>query len=501
MESENPLYQPSLKALGKISSSESAEVLAKDVMKQPGIMARLPSEALAACEHPHSAPSLLAALYNKGVDHLSFTMTDEARDQIFDEAEVEYRRFSCGMCVMRVWSFRSIDRLVAALEDERESVRGSALYAVGLASVRDPRAVDILAPLLNVGTLAASAAFALGCTGNPRAVGPLIEALEDHDPVVRRFAAHALGEIGDHREVGPLLALLEDDEVNFAAVQALGEMKAAEGASRLATLLRGMSKSHAAANPIHKAPVGESELSPVSPADEKELLKRLTRQTQTARVTRRHILDALQNIGGPAAAAVLNEIAKDSSDPLAETARQMVAQSRETTGNAVSQVRKEAAVQAGAVGKPTADRPSEEIVDPDLPLAGPRIFERLIYSGRLPKDTDEALRYMILADARLDLVALWPRTERLLFADLHSESPQRRLYAARCLIRIGYGEETVTQLIEALTSSDDARMARDFAHCGNERLRRAAITWAEKTGAALKTQPAPAVIWGAMKEP
>ena len=48
------------------------------------------------------------------------------------------------------------------------------------------------------------AAEALGRIGDPRAVDPLIEALEDEYAFVRYFSARALGEIGDHRAMRPL---------------------------------------------------------------------------------------------------------------------------------------------------------------------------------------------------------------------------------------------------------------------------------------------------------
>lgn len=44
------------------------------------------------------------------------------------------------------------------------------------------------------------------------AVEPLIAALRDDFPFVRRFAAQALGEIGDTRAVSPLTAISGDSD-------------------------------------------------------------------------------------------------------------------------------------------------------------------------------------------------------------------------------------------------------------------------------------------------
>jgi len=68
------------------------------------------------------------------------------------------------------------------------------------------------------------AAGALIRIGAP-AVEPLIQALKDKDPVIRFGAADALGEIGDRRAVGPLIEALNDIGVRWrAATDALGKI-------------------------------------------------------------------------------------------------------------------------------------------------------------------------------------------------------------------------------------------------------------------------------------
>lgn len=79
------------------------------------------------------------------------------------------------------------------------------------------------------------AAIALGRSGNPKAVDPLVAALADQDPFVRSFAATALGNLGDRRAVPPLIKALTDKEmiVRRAAVTALGGLKDADAVDPL----------------------------------------------------------------------------------------------------------------------------------------------------------------------------------------------------------------------------------------------------------------------------
>jgi HEAT repeat protein len=708
----------SVGALSRIPTDESVDVLADVIVDQSAIMAGPPSWALAACKHPRSTQALLAALYKKRVGHLSFIMADEGRDLIFDGAEEEYQRFSCGMCVMRVWSFRSIDRLLAALEDERDSVRGSAAYAIALAPVRDPRTLNVLVPLLEDESVAASAAFALGSFGDVRAVEPLIAALDSDDVTLRRFATHGLGDLGDSRAVAPLMKLLDDTDIRFAAVEALTTMKAQEAAPRLAAMLKEVRDPAPEPNLGPKEIVGT--IISVDSGIARETGEYLTpdpepvptppiRESRPRELSRRNLLDALGWIASPDVTPTLLEIARDRTDPWREEALRLFSEMGhgadpdvlfEFTSDEDEEIRREAAVALGKAGDkraaglllpllenehwdtrameavgytrdrsavapllavlserdsggmgtaserrraaidalgrigdcsatepllrhleraraapqgtgslngdvtsveralvaigderavepllapwkqgktmldlefvtvfpgtkmldaiaavmldleydakiregaasrfeqaqrpetlpalrkalhdpdadvrgsacwaiwgirpPTDDEVEAMLLDPELAhLVGAEILDRLTQRGRFPRDADEAVRFLILAGARYDLIALWPRTERLLLADLHSQSPDRQLYAARCLIRIGYGKETIPELVAAMGKSDDERMAHDFVNSDNEQLRRAVMAWSERTGKSLDSQRPAVLGWGAMGE-
>jgi len=65
------------------------------------------------------------------------------------------------------------------------------------------------------------AARALGMIGDPRAVGPLIQALKDPACAVRGVSAWALGEIGDRTAIKPLIDMLTDQCIGQSSAEAL----------------------------------------------------------------------------------------------------------------------------------------------------------------------------------------------------------------------------------------------------------------------------------------
>ena len=78
--------------------------------------------------------------------------------------------------------------------------------------LRDPAAVSCLLGILNTSAssdLRRKAAFALGCTGDPKVVPVLIAALAEDDVEVRAGAAHGLAEVPDPQVVPALIAAYE----------------------------------------------------------------------------------------------------------------------------------------------------------------------------------------------------------------------------------------------------------------------------------------------------
>jgi HEAT repeat protein len=125
------------------------------------------------------------------------------------DANPEVRRHAAGT-LGEVKDPRAVEPLIAALKDADAKVR---FYAAGaLAKLNDPRAVEPLIATLRDAdsTVNSGAALALRDIGAP-AVQPLMAALKDENPEVRRRVAWVLGDIKDPRAVEPLIAALEDD--------------------------------------------------------------------------------------------------------------------------------------------------------------------------------------------------------------------------------------------------------------------------------------------------
>lgn len=118
-----------------------------------------------------------------------------------------------------------LDRLIAALKDERWRVREHAAKACG--DLRDKKAVDalILACRDRDGAVKSAAAEALGKIGDPKAVPALIKLFRDTSKIVRETAGTALVYIGQP-SVDPLIDCFKDKDfvVRCHAARALGGM-------------------------------------------------------------------------------------------------------------------------------------------------------------------------------------------------------------------------------------------------------------------------------------
>lgn len=88
------------------------------------------------------------------------------------------------------------------------------------------------------------AAEALGEIKDPRAVEPLIAALKDTDSLIRRHVVEALGKIADLRAIKPLIAVLregKESHVRMSAAEALGGI---EGPSVVEPLISALKDEH-----------------------------------------------------------------------------------------------------------------------------------------------------------------------------------------------------------------------------------------------------------------
>lgn len=87
-----------------------------------------------------------------------------------------------------------------------------------LGDLRDPRAVPVLVPLLKDKETNSIVPWALGEIGDRRAIGPLLDALDDESPTMRVLAIYALEKLHAKEALPRLTTLLNDDrKSNFGA--------------------------------------------------------------------------------------------------------------------------------------------------------------------------------------------------------------------------------------------------------------------------------------------
>lgn len=108
-------------------------------------------------------------------------------------------------------------RSPAALAAQMRVDRGYAVHLLG--KLRDRRAVDVLIPLLDRDEDNETVAWALGETGDARAIPPLIAALASPDDVVRVSAARALAKLRAAQALPHLASLFDDSSVPHAAAE------------------------------------------------------------------------------------------------------------------------------------------------------------------------------------------------------------------------------------------------------------------------------------------
>lgn len=241
--------------------------------------------ALGKIADPKAVPSLIKALANARrlmPQIVIYNRISEQRDSepyvtvVFGFSGGEVRE-GAARALGQIGDVQAIDPLVQALQDEEPSVRR--IVAEALGKIGDAQAVEPLVRVLADGScwVRRKAAVALGCIGDPRAVEPLMDALADQDRSVQQGIVLALGQLGQPLASAALLPLLECDDVSLrqTTVEALG-------------------------------PVGDVQA--VGP-----LIERL-RDRQEAELVRRSAAEALGTFGDSQAAEPLIDVLKDDQD-------------------------------------------------------------------------------------------------------------------------------------------------------------------------------------------
>jgi HEAT repeat protein len=127
----------------------------------------------------------------------------------------------------RIGGEYSVEPLILALTDEDPEVKRVAFEA--LATIGKPATDRLMGELVDkTSTVRALAAGLLGGLKDRRAIEPLTAAIqEDEDWMLRKASAIALGLLGAPESLAPLVGALEDEhvEVRFVAASALGVLQ------------------------------------------------------------------------------------------------------------------------------------------------------------------------------------------------------------------------------------------------------------------------------------
>ena len=227
------------------------------------ILSRIPAASPALTKVLATAHPILRA---RAADIFSVSKDRTAVAGLLDALQGEYYtvRARAALALGKIGDRKAIQPLLTALKDPEEEVRIAACLALGL--FRDPSTFDEIANVLLDDPkieVRQAAAKALGYTQHPAAlpyllealrdpfwwyerevqagdlfsaleklaavaVEPLIEALQDKEGTVRRYAAGLLGRIGDSRAIEPLSMALYDlhHDVGKAAAEALAKFGA-----------------------------------------------------------------------------------------------------------------------------------------------------------------------------------------------------------------------------------------------------------------------------------
>jgi hypothetical protein len=108
-------------------------------------------------------------------------------------------------------------------------IRQDRYYAAHLlGELGDPEAVPVLISFLKDPDTNSAVSWALGQIGDRRAVGPLLDALDDETPTIRVMAIHGLEALHAREALPRLTVLLDDDrKAEGAATSVADAAKAA----------------------------------------------------------------------------------------------------------------------------------------------------------------------------------------------------------------------------------------------------------------------------------
>jgi len=243
--------------------------------------------------------------YNNSNTNLDFLLS------ILSASDANTRRNACNR-LKRIRNERIVEPVIRLLEDPENNIRCLAAQVLG--NQRDSRATAPLVAMLQDKSETAydtktAAAAALGELGDPAAGGPLLEALKDPNPYLRRMVAISLGKLKVPEALEPLIAQLEAMDAppgSDGAAIGLGFLGRPEAVE---PLLRAMKRANVQ---LRRSAVQSLGLL----RDARALEPLTTAATEdTDPQTRLLAIGALGNLGDSRAAASLTRLANDTDPP------------------------------------------------------------------------------------------------------------------------------------------------------------------------------------------
>jgi len=224
--SDSEVRRSAVEVLGRLGDSRAVEPLLAALADSSSTVRESAAAALGQSGDPRAVESLIANLGDFG------RSSDAAVEALVELGDI------------------AVAPLIKALQVPNEKVRASAARALGC--LGNSRAIDSLIGALKSGNLlvgsrdvSEAAAWSLGEMGDSRAVPELIDVLENERWTLRDEAAVALGKIGDARAFAPLVALLRTSDLNddygfgrAAAAEALGHLGDPRGVDPLIAALK-----------------------------------------------------------------------------------------------------------------------------------------------------------------------------------------------------------------------------------------------------------------------
>ncbi len=334
-----------------------------------------------------------------------------------------------------------VDTLIDIMLTGRSFERDNAAIALG--ELKDARAVGPLIQQLNDSKYFDNAAIALGKIGDPQAINPLLDALMngEYNHVVKN-AVIALGMIGDSSYVYNLIIATADNDsdIRDEIYKALGKIGNQEAK---AFLTKSLSDKYYGVREIAVKTLDEINWEPEDKSQE------------AAYYAAKGYWDSCRNLGSL------------SVDPLIIVFQDNYLQDYK---------RNKAAETLAKIKDIRAIPPLKKaLIDWDVNSAAIKSLEML---GWTPVTEKEKIYSMIAKKEGWKLRKDWNMTKTILFEDIASDDTKVIKNALFTFISIGK-EEVIPELINILNEKGNKNTAEAYINCGNNKLKDAGILWAK----------------------